>query len=150
KIREAMLREDLFEAVVGLPSNLFYGTGIPAAVLVLARDKEAARKGKVLFVDASREYGEGTNQNVLRDQDLSRIASAIDGFQDVDKYARVVSTEEIEKNEFNLNVSRYVDTLEEEERIDLAGAVARLRALEAERAEAEARMNECLENLGYA
>ncbi|MCX4241339.1 class I SAM-dependent DNA methyltransferase [Paraliomyxa miuraensis] len=149
KIREAMLREDLFEAVVGLPPNLFYGTGIPAAVLVLARGKEEERRGKVLFVDASREFREGSNQNYLREEDVGRIAKCVAGFEDVEKYARVVEVGEIEKNDWNLNISRYVDTSEEEERVDLQAAVARLRELEKERAEAEGRMNAFLEELGY-
>jgi type I restriction enzyme M protein len=150
KIREAMLREDLFEAVVGLPANLFYGTGIPAAVLVLARGKAKERRGKVLFVDASREFREGSNQNYLREEDVGRIGKAVAGFADVEKYARVVGIEEIEKNDWNLNISRYVDTSEAEERVDLGAAIAKLRQLEGERAEAEARMNGFLKELGYA
>jgi len=149
RIREAMLREDLFEAVIGLPANLFYGTGIPAAVLVLSRDKPRARKGKVLFVDGSREVEEGSNQNYLRDQDVQRIAAAFHGFKDVDKYARVVELDEIETNEYNLNISRYVDTAEAEERIDVGAAVARLRELEQERMAAEEVMNRYLKELGY-
>ena len=149
KIREAMLREDLFEAVVGLPQNLFYGTGIPAAVLVLARGKDEGRKGKVLFVDASGEFREGSNQNYLREEDVGRIGKAVAGFADVEKYARVVGIEEIEKNDFNLNISRYVDTSEEEERIDLGEAVKAFRVAEEERAAAVGRMNGFLEELGY-
>ncbi|WP_346017146.1 class I SAM-dependent DNA methyltransferase [Pseudenhygromyxa sp. WMMC2535] len=149
KIRAKLLEEDLVEAVIGLPSGLFYGTGIPAAVVVLARGKDEARQGKVLFVDASGEFEEGKNQNKLREQDVKKIAAAFAGFADVNKYARVVALEEIEGNEFNLNISRYVDTSEEEERIDLGEAVRRLRELEKERGEAEARMNAFLEELGY-
>lgn len=149
KIREGMLREDLFEAVIGLPPNLFYGTGIPAAVLVLSRKKDNGRKGKVLFIDASGEFKEGSNQNYLREQDVKKIAKTFGAYKDVDKYARVVDLEEIEKNDFNLNISRYVDTSEAEEKIDVASAVAKLRALEAARGEAEAKMNGFLEELGY-
>jgi type I restriction enzyme M protein len=148
-IREGMLREDLFEAVIGLPVNLFYGTGIPAAVLILNRAKSAARKKKVLFIDASREFEPGTNQNRLRDQDAKRIVQAFRAWKDEPKYVRVVALEEIEKNDFNLNISRYVDTADEEERIDVAEAVAKLRALEKDRADAEKRMNRCLRELGY-
>jgi type I restriction enzyme M protein len=148
-IREGMLREDLFEAVIGLPANLFYGTGIPASVLILNRAKTVLRKRKVLFIDASREFEEGTNQNRLRDDDVKKIAKTFRAWKDEPKYARIVPLEEIEKNDFNLNISRYVDTADEEERIDVAEAVAKLRELEKERTAAEGRMNEYLKELGY-
>ena len=149
KIRQGLLQEDLFEAVIGLAPNLFYGTGIPASILVLNRNKAAARKGKVLFIDASREFEEGSNQNSLRDQDIEHIAGTFHACADVEKYARVVPLAEIEQNDWNLNISRYVDTSEEEERIDVAEAVRKLRELEQERAAAEATMNRYLAELGY-
>ena len=149
KIRQGLLQEDLFEAVIGLAPNLFYGTGIPASILVLNRDKPAERKGKVLFIDASAEFEEGTNQNRLRDQDIEHIAKAFHAYADVEKYARVVPLDEIEQNDWNLNISRYVDTSDEEERIDVGEAVRKLRELEQERAAAEATMNRYLAELGY-
>ncbi len=149
KIRQGMLREDLFEAVIGLAPNLFYGTGIPASVLVLNRAKPPARRGAVLFIDASGEFEEGTNQNRLRDRDLEHIARTFHAWADVEKYARVVPVAEIERNDWNLNITRYVDTAEEEERIDVADAVRKLRELERERAAAEATMNRYLAELGY-
>ena len=149
KIRQGLLEEDLFEAVIGLAPNLFYGTGIPASILVLNRNKLAARKGKVLFIDASGEFEEGSNQNRVRDQDIEYIAKTFHAYADVEKYARVVPLAEIEKNEWNLNISRYVDTSEEEKRIDVAEAVQKLRELERERAAAEATMNRYLAELGY-
>ena len=149
KIRQGMLREDLFEAVIGLAPNLFYGTGIPAAILLLNRNKPAPRRGKVLFIDASGEFEEGSNQNRLLPQDIEHVAGAFHAFADVEKYARVVPVAEIESNDCNLNISRYVDTAEEEERIDVADAVRQLRALERERAAAEATMNRYLTELGY-
>ena len=126
KIRQGLLKEELIEAVIGLAPNLFYGTGIPAAILVLNRDKPTDRKGKVLFIDASGEFEEGSNQNRLRGQDIERISSSFHAYADVDKYARVVPLAEIERNDWNLNISRYVDTSEEEERIDVAEAVQEL------------------------
>ena len=149
KIRQGMLEEDLFEAVIGLPKNLFYGTSIPASILVLNRNKPGARTGKVLFIDASGEFEEGSNQNALRDQDIKRISTTFQVFADVQKYARVVPLAEIEKNDWNLNISRYVETSEQEERIDVAEAVRKLRELETERAKAEATMNRYLVELGY-
>ena len=149
KIRQGLLREDLFEAVIGLPPNLFYGTGIPASILVLNRDKPREREGQVLFIDASGEFEEGSNQNRLRSGHLDRISSSFHAYADVEKYARVVPLAEIERNDWNLNISQYVDTADEEERIDVAEAVRRLRELERERTKAEARMNRYLAELGY-
>lgn len=149
EIRKGILKEDLVEAVVGLPPNLFYGTGIPAAVLVLNRAKRTERRKKVLFIEASREFKEGSAQNYLREEDVRKIASAFHAFADVPKYARVVGLEEIEKNDFNLNLSRYVDTADAAEKVDVAAAIAKLRYVERGRAEAEAKMNAHLKELGY-
>jgi type I restriction enzyme M protein len=148
-IRKGMLQEDLVEAVIGLPTNLFYGTGIPAAILVLNRGKKPERKKKVLFVEASREFKEGSAQNYLRDEDVKKIAATVHAFEDVPKYARVVGLNEIEKNDWNLNISRYVETADAAEKVDVASAIAKLRELERRRGEAEAKMNACLKELGY-
>jgi type I restriction enzyme M protein len=149
KIRQGILEEDLLEAVIGLPANLFYGTGIPACILILNRNKAPERKGHVLFIDASRDYQEGKNQNVLRDQDIDKIVSAFEKWEDQDKYCRIVSLEEIKENDYNLNISRYVDTTEEEEQIDIAEALRQLRQLEKEREEIEKVMYGYLKELGY-
>ena len=149
KIRQGLLEEDVFEAVIGLAPNLFYGTGIPASILVLNRDKLAERKGKVLFIDASGEFAEGSNQNRLRDQDVEHISRTFHAYADVEKYARAVPLAEIDQNDRNLNISRYVDTSDEEVRINVAEAVGKLRELERERATAEVTMNRYLTELGY-
>jgi type I restriction enzyme M protein len=149
EIRKGLLRDDLVEAVVGLPTNLFYGTGIPAAILVLNRAKRTERRGKVLFIEASRGFREGTNQNTLRDEDVTKIAATFHAFRDVEKYARVVPVEEIEKNDFNLNISRYVETAEVAAKVDVASAIATLRALEAKQAQVKAKMDAYLKELGY-
>jgi type I restriction enzyme M protein len=149
EIRQGILKEDLVEAVIGLPPNLFYGTGIPAAILVLNRDKKPARRKKVLFVEASREFKEGSAQNYLRDEDVKKIATVVRAFKDVDKYARVVGLDEIEKNDWNLNISRYVETADAAVKVDVGAAIAKLRELEKKRGEAEARMNGFLKELGY-
>jgi len=149
EVRKGMLQEDLVEAVIGLPTNLFYGTGIPAAILILNKGKKADRKRKVLFVEASREFREGSAQNYLRAEDVTKIASTVHAFKDVTKYARVVPLEEVEKNDFNLNISRYVETADAAVKVDVATAIAKLRELESKRAEAEAKMNAYLKELGY-
>ena len=150
KIRQGMLQEDLFEAVIGLAPNLFYGTTIPAAVLVLSRNKQPRRRRKVLFIDASGVFEEGGSQNRLHEEGVNRIAQTFRAYKDVERFARVVPLDEIKQNEWNLNISRYVDTQEQEERVDVACAVRRLRELERQRSAAEAKMNAHLAELGYA
>ncbi len=149
EIRRGFLQEDLLEAVVGLPPNLFYGTGIPAAILVFNKAKVPARKRKVLFIEASRAFREGSAQNYLRDEDVRKIAATFHSFKNVEKYARVVGLDEIENNAFNLNISQYVETANPAETVDLASALAKLREQEAKRSFAEARMNGLLQELGY-
>jgi type I restriction enzyme M protein len=148
-IRKGLIEEDLVEAIIGLPSNLFYGTGIPASIVLFNRKKEDHKKGKVLFIHGADDYQEGKNQNVLRDQDIDKIVSAFDKWEDVEKYCRVVDLKEIEVNDYNLNIARYIDTTEEEEQIDVAQALAELRQLEQERNEVEAKMYGYLKELGY-
>ena len=147
-IRTAMLKEDLFEAVIGLPGNLFYGAAIPATIVILSKDKPKERRGKVLIVDASREYREGRAQNYLRDEDLEKIARTFHAGADVEGYARVVPVAEIEAAEGSLNISRYVAAGQDEEHVDLAGVLKRLADLETARNDAEARMRAALKDLG--
>ena len=109
-IRQGILEDDLIEAVIGLPPALFYGTGIPAALLIINKKKPFERKKKVLFINAELEYEEGKNQNKLRTEDIEKIVATFDSYEDVRRYAKVVSLEEIEENDFNLNIRRYVDT----------------------------------------
>lgn len=149
KIRKGILEEDLLEAVIGLPANLFYGTGIPACILILNRNKEEHKKGKVFFLHGAEDYQEGKNQNTLRDQDIEKIVSAYDNWEEIEKYCRPVSLEEIKENDYNLNIARYIDTTEEEEPIDVAKALVELRKLEEERNQAEEQMYEYLRELGF-
>lgn len=149
KIREGIIKDDIVEAIIGLPTNLFYGTGIPAAILIINKNKPAERKGKILFINASQEYQEGKNQNYLRDQEIEKIVGVYKNYKDDDKYCRVVSLDEIKENDYNLNISRYVDTSEEEEIIDVRQALKELKELEQQRKEIDAKMNEYLQELGY-
>jgi type I restriction enzyme M protein len=129
KIRKALIEENLLEAVIGLPANLFYGTGIPTAILLFNKAKET---DDVLFIDASREYEDGTNQNVLRSQDIEKIAATFKAFQSVDKYAYRATREELAENDFNLNIPRYVDTFEPEEQIDIKAVQKEIEIVEVE------------------
>ncbi|MFZ2202320.1 MAG: type I restriction-modification system subunit M, partial [Microgenomates group bacterium] len=107
RIREQILKNDLVEAIVALPSKLFYGTSIPAAIWILNKNKPDTKKNKVLIIDAERDFLEGKNQNSLRKQDVEKVMEAHNRFQDIEKYARVVDMKEIKENEYNLNVRRY-------------------------------------------
>jgi type I restriction enzyme M protein len=109
-IRQGLLEDDLLEAVVGLPSGLFYGTGIPACLLVINKNKVAERKNKVLFINSELEFEEGKNQNKLRPQDIEKIIATFNDYQDIKRYAKVVELSEIQENDYNLNIRRYADT----------------------------------------
>ncbi|EPM87530.1 type I restriction-modification system, M subunit [Pseudomonas syringae pv. actinidiae ICMP 18886] len=162
KIREGLLfgtdassgnqQGDLIEAIIGLPSALFYNTGIPACVLVLNKNKPHDLKGKVIIIDASRDYLEGKAQNSLRSEDISRIVSthkaAFENQTEVDHYCRVVQLEEIRSNDGNLNVARYIDNGKTEEAVDVAATLEQLFALSAEEAQIDARLNVYLVELG--
>ena len=109
-IRKGILEDDLLEAVIGLPSALFYGTGIPAALLIINKQKSPGRKGKVFFINGELEFEEGKNQNKLREKDIQRILDTFDGYEDEKRYAKVISIDEIRENDYNLNIRRYADT----------------------------------------
>ena len=149
KIRQGLVKEDLIEAIIGLPANLFYGTGIPATIILYNKDKEAARQNKIFFIDASRDFQEGKNQNVLRDEDVEKIVSTFNNYEEIEKYSRIVTLDEIKENDYNLNISRYIDTTEEEEQIDVVQAIKELKQLEQEREKIEATMYSFLKELGY-
>ncbi|GAB4166260.1 MAG: type I restriction-modification system subunit M [Rhodocyclaceae bacterium] len=152
RIRRALIEENLLDAVIGLPGNLFPTTSIPVAILVFdrAREKGGAREDcqDVLFIDASREYQSGKNQNALLDEHMARVLATFRARQPVDKYAHVASLKEIADNDFNLNIPRYVDTFEEEEEIDVAAVKQEIERLEGELVEVRKRMKQYLKELG--
>lgn len=149
KIREGMLKDDLIEAVIGLAPNLFYGTGIPACVLLIRKNKPEDHKGKVLFIQGAGEMIEGKNQNALSEANVQRLAATFHAFKDEEKFCRVVDLDEVAKNDYNLNISRYVQTADEEVAIDVKAEVAKLNELRQERDQAEAQMFGYLKELGY-
>ena len=149
KIREGILKDDLIEAIIGLPQNIFYGTGIPAALLIINKDKVASRKGKVLFIDASSGFVKDGNKNKLRDEDIEKVVKTFDNFETVEKYAEVIELKTIEENDYNLNISRYVDTSEEEEEIDIDLVLQDIRELKFKIANNEEKLNGYLEELGF-
>ena len=146
RIRKQLIEENLLDAVIGLPEKLFFGTGIPAAILVFRREKS---DDNVLFIDASREFQPGKNQNALSNDDIRKIVETYTARADVDKYAHLATPEEIAENDFNLNIPRYVDTFEEEEEIDLMAVRAERKQLKEKLATLEQEMDGYLKELGY-
>jgi type I restriction enzyme M protein len=136
-IRRKMIEENLLKAVVGLPANLFFGTGIPAAIMIFDKGKKDA---DVLFIDASREFDSGKNQNKLNQGHIEKILRTFKARKTVDKYAYRATLKEIQENEFNLNIPRYVDTFEEEAEIDVAEVQKEIDALEGELVEVRGEM----------
>ena len=146
-IRKKLIEENLLEAVIGLPSNLFYGVGIPAAILVFNKGK--GENTNVLFIDASRDYEEGKKQNKLREQDIRHIVNAYRKFQNEDKYAYRATLDEIRENDYNLNIPRYVDTFEEEEEVDIIAVQKEIDELEKELNSVRDEMKGYLKELGF-
>ena len=138
---------NVLDAVIGLPANLFYGTGIPACILVFKKNRT---RRDVFFIDASADgnFEKGKNQNVLRDCDIKRIVETYQARENVDKYSYQASFEEIKENDFNLNILRYVDTFEEEELVDIDAVKQNIANIEVELAEVQAQMKKYLEELG--
>jgi len=151
-IRQKLIEENLLDAVIGLPANLFTTTGIPVAILVFDRSREEggpneARKD-VLFIDASKEFTPGKTQNLLEDKHIEKVLAAYAAREFVDKFAYVATPEEIAENDYNLNIPRYVDTFEPEEEIDVAAVQKEINAIEAELADVRSRMAGYLKELG--
>ena len=146
KIRQQLIDENLLDAVIGLPEKLFYGTGIPAAILVFKKSKS---DDKVLFIDASREFKSGKNQNQLSDDNIQKIVDTYHSRETVEKYSYLATLGEIQENDYNLNIPRYVDTFEEEEEIDLMAVRVERQKLKVELEELESQMEKYLEELGY-
>lgn len=146
KIRQQLIDENLLEAVVGLPSNLFFGTGIPAAILIFNKGK---KHKNVLFIDASSEYEEGKKQNKLRKKDIEKIVATHKAFSEIEKYSHVATIDEIKENEYNLNIPRYVDTFEEEEAVDIPKLKQEIVELESELLKVRGEMDKYLEELGF-
>jgi type I restriction enzyme M protein len=147
RIRKALIEENLLDAVIGLPEKLFFGTGIPAVILLFKKGRSTK---DVLFIDASGEYAEGTNQNKLGEDHIKKVVATYRAFQTVPKYSYRATREEIAENDFNLNIPRYVDTFEAEKEVDLSAVEADIIRLEGELAVVRKQMKAYLEELGSA
>ena len=144
-IRRKLLEDGHIDTVIGLPANLFYSTGIPVCILVL---KKCKKPDDVLFINAAEHFTKGKRQNQLSDQDITRIVSTYRDRTEQARYSRRVSMQEIIDNDFNLNISRYVSTAQAEKEIDLVAVHAELVQIEQDLAEAKARHNAFLAELG--
>jgi type I restriction enzyme M protein len=151
-IRKALIEENLLDAVIGLPANLFTTTGIPVAILILDRSREQGGANEarrdVLFIDASKEFTPGKTQNVMEEGHLAKVLETYASRAETPKYSHRASPDEIAENDFNLNIPRYVDTFEAEEEIDVAALQKQINSIEAELVEVRAKMAGYLKELG--
>lgn len=151
KIRQAMIEENIIDAVIGLPAGLFQTTGIPVAILIMDRSREKGganeNKKDVLFIEASKEFVPGKAQNSLSEENIEKIYSTYAGRKTIDKFSRSVDLNEIKENDYNLNITRYVDTFEEEEEIDISANLKELEKINPELDDLEAEMKKYLKEL---
>ena len=129
KIRETLIERNHIEAIIGLPANIFFGTGIPTIIMVLKRIRADS---DVLIIDASKKYEKVGKNNKLRARDIREIVDTLKARKSVTKYSKLVTKEEIRENEYNLNIPRYVDTFEEEVPVDLDAVKAQIKTLDSE------------------
>lgn len=152
RIRKHLLEENIIDTVIGLPAGLFQTTGIPVAILIIDRSREPGgnneNRKNVFFIEASKEFRSGKAQNFLDEEHTSKILNAVNERKDIEKFARSVSPEEIAENDFNLNITRYVDTFEEEEEIDIEANLKELNSINKEIKELEEQMAGHLKKLG--
>jgi type I restriction enzyme M protein len=152
KIREQLIKENIIDAVIGLPAGLFQTTGIPVAIIIFDRSREKGganeNKKDVLFIEASKEFKSGKAQNTLTEENIEKIYDTYAKCKEIEKFSRKVSFKEIEENDFNLNITRYVDTFEEEAPIDIKANLKELAELEPEIAKLEKQMANFLKDLG--
>ena len=149
RIRENLIKNDLIEAIIALPAKLFYGTGIPAAIVIFNKNKPENHKNKIIIIDAEQDFEEGKNQNRLRKKDIEKMVSAFEGYRDIEKFARVIDIKELEENEFNLNVRRYVENGEDEEVVDIKTVWGEVKELEKDREAIDKKVGGYLEELSY-
>ncbi len=144
-IREELLKKGAIYAVIGLPAGIFSSTGIPTCVVILKKNNT---ERSVLFIDGSKDFRKERAKNWLEDEHIDKMFNAFKDRKDIEKYAHLASYQEIEQNEFNLNIPRYVDSTEEEEEIDLQATFAELAKLEQEEKEVDAKLAEFFKELG--
>lgn len=149
KIRQYIIAEQNFlDAVIGLPANLFYGTSIPACILIFKKCR--VHDDNILFIDASQHFEKVGNQNALSDEHVTKIIETYEKRENIDKYAYAASIKEIKENDYNLNIPRYVDTFEEEEPVDIEAVAVGLKTLEADMQDTDATIAGFCKELGIS
>lgn len=144
-IRKKIIEENLLDAVIGLPENLFYGTSIPACILIFKKDRE---NKDILFIDASKEFQKGKRQNTLTQENIQKILTTYHNRQEIEKYSHIATIQEIKENEYNLNIPRYVDTFKKEEEVDIPSTLEKIAHLDKEIAKTQEKMDNYLKELG--
>jgi type I restriction enzyme M protein len=147
-IRQKLLEKDIIEGIIGLPSALFYNTGIPASIWIINKSKPDRLKNKVLFVDSSRDYKEGKVQNQLEEIHIDKVIDSYNAETDIDKFMRVVDMSEIKENDYNLNISRYISSNEAEVEINLSMVLEKIAQLEEKERIIDEKLNQLLLELG--
>ncbi len=146
-IRKYLIEQkNYLDAVIGLPANIFYGTSIPTCILVFKKCRETP--DNILFIDASKEFEKVKNQNMLREEHIEKIIDTFRNRTVIEKYSHLATLKEVEENDFNLNIPRYVDTFEAEEEIDIQAVMAEIKSLEAKRAELDKEIEVYFKELG--
>jgi type I restriction enzyme M protein len=146
EIRQYIIeKQNYLDAVIGLPKNLFYGTSIPATIMVFKKCREDDEN--ILFIDASKDFEKGKNQNRLLDEHLDKVFETYQSREEVEKYSHLATFAEIEENDYNLNIPRYVDTFEEEEPIDIGDVASDLGSLQADEKDIKEKIGEFCEEL---
>ena len=145
KIRQTLIKNNNIDTVIGLPPNCFFGTSIPTCIMILKKDKV---NKDILFIDASKEYEAGKNKNYIREEDIEKIFNAYVNREDIEKFSHVAEIEEIEENDYNLNIPRYVDTFEEEEEVDIEEVQRKIVDLEEDKLKIKKELNEFFKELG--
>lgn len=152
RIRQKLIEDNILDAVIGLPANLFPTTSIPVAILIFDRSREKGgtneKKRDVLFIDSSRDYQSAKTRNLLLEEHIENIVAAYKARKDMDKYSHLATFDEIKENDFNLNIPRYVDTFEEEAEIDVAAVQKEIEGIEAELVKVRGKMAGYLKELG--
>ncbi len=149
KIRKVFIEADLIEGIVALPPNLFYNTGAPGCLIIINKNKLEDLKNKIFFIHAENEYQEGKAQNFLLDNHIKKISETYKAKKLMEKFSDLIELEEIKDNDFNLNVSRYIDILPEEEPIDIAECIVEINKLQEERSKLDKQFERNMEELGY-
>lgn len=152
KIRKQLLEENIIDTVIGLPAGLFSTTGIPVAILIIDKSRELGGKNEnkkdILFIEASKEFKKAKAQNFLEDEHIDKIFKTFKDRKEIEKFSHIANFEEIKENDFNLNITRYVDTFEEEEPVDMEVNLKELEKLNSEIKKLEKKMDEYLKGLG--